>query len=51
MSKRTDEAMELAICALFIVAVIALCLFRAQAPCSWMGWVPAAELPGRCVMR
>lgn len=51
MSKRTDDAMEIAISALVVIVIIGFFLFRAQAPCSWMGWVPAAELPGRCVMR
>jgi hypothetical protein len=50
MSKRSDDAMAVAYAVALVVLLIGGFLFRMQAPCSWLGWMPAGELPGRCVM-
>lgn len=50
MSQRRDDAQAIALAAALVVLVIGGFLFRMQAPCSWMGYLPVAELPGRCLM-
>ncbi len=51
--KRKDDliagAMGLASVSALVVIVIGVILLRMQAPCSWVDWLPAAEMPGRCL--
>lgn len=51
--KRKDDliagVMGLAGVAVVLVLIIGVILLRMQAPCSWVDWMPAAEMPGRCL--
>lgn len=53
VSRKSDDdlAGAIALGAIFLVLLIAGFLVRTQAPCEWLGWMPAGDLPGRCLMR
>jgi hypothetical protein len=50
MSRRTDSVTGLVFGVAIAVIVAGSLVFRAEAPCSWFGLVPAKDVPARCLM-
>jgi hypothetical protein len=51
MSKRDFDAVVAITFGLFLVLVVALSIWvHASVPCNKLGWLPAKDVPARCLM-
>lgn len=51
MSKRKDTLIEgIAMAVGLVVLIVGAALVRTHVPCAALGWLPAGEVPARCLM-